>query len=502
MPVSIHLSPSSGEVQYLALKRTVALGTVLENNYSGNKIVMENGSAYVVIPGSPVMRDQEISGLEAVKAGDHVSLVLLPDTNEAIGLVAFSSISYGKVIDFSKNNRTVYFLDDSGRYRSLYLPPDAVIYRWGVRFTADAIAAGNRIRITTDPEQKTIWQLDIADLFFEQDIFLEYDGASGIISMAKSGKYRVSNSTRFYKNSLNIQPEDFRAGEQVELEYTTAPSPTGNVLISVNCLNAAKQPGLLVSAVPLRGSYIVSGITSAGSTKVYTGLSRQPVPVDDSGRFTLEAPVKSEDYILKITAVDERTGGVTDIEAVLAGVLRDDYNEYITSAILKVREIINDAPLTRAEAAAVLARTLNWPDAGTWTIPFSDAGDIPASFRSAVAGAHARNIFKGYPDGSFLPAAAMSRAEAAVFLSGVMDHLGLDVENNSRAQYYSDAAGIPSWAATSVASTTAAGLFRDWAGGAFAPAEPVTYGEMRTAIVRLLEYYETRFKKAGLKSPA
>ncbi len=495
MPVSIHLSPSSGEVQYLALKRKVALGTVLENDYSGNEIIMENGSTYVVMPGSPVMRDQEISGLEAVKQGDHVSLVLLPDTNEAIGLVAFSNISYGKIIDFSKNNRTIYFLDDNGRYRSLYLPPDAVIYRWGVRFTADAIAAGNRIRITTDPEQKIIWQLDIADLFFEQDIFLEYDGAKGIISMAKSGKYRVSNSTDFYKNGLNVQPEDFRPGEQVELEYTTAPSPTGNVLTSVNCLAAARQPELLVSAVPLRGSYIVSGITSAGSTKVYAwkGLSRQPVPVDGSGRFVLETPVKSEDYTLKITAVDERTGGVTDSEAVLAGVARDDYNEYVASAISKVREFLNDTPLTRAEAAAVLARTLNWPDAGTWTIPFTDAGDIPASFRSAVAGAYARNIFKGYPDGRFLPSVAISRAEAAVLLSGFMDHLGLDVENNSGARHYSDAADIPPWAAPAVARTAAAGLFRDMEGGAFAAAEPVTYGEMRAAMVRLLEYYETRF---------
>lgn len=494
MPVLIHLSPTSGEVQYLALKRTVALGTVLENNFSGNKIVMENGSAYVVMPGAPVMKDQEISGLEAVEAGDHVSLVLLPDTNEAIGLVAFSSISYGKIIDFSKNNRTVYFLDDNGRYRSIYLSPDAVIYRWGVRFTADAIAAGNRIRITTDPEQKTIWQLDIADLFFEQDIFLEYDGTKGIISMAKSGKYRVSNSTRFYKNGMDVRPEDFRPGEQVELEYTTAPSPTGNVLISVKSLVAAKKPELLVSAVPLRGSYILKGITSAGSTKVYAwkGLSRQPVPVEDSGRFTLETPVKNEDYTLRITAVDEQTGGVNDSQVILAGVERDDYNEYVSSAMSKVREVLNDAPLTRAEAAAVLARTLNWPDAGTGTMTFTDAGDIPASFCSAVGGAYGRNIFKGYPDGSFLPTAVMSRAEAAVFLSGVMDHLGLDVENNSGAQYYSDDADIPPWAAPAVARTAAAGLFRGRADGAFAPAEPVTCGEMRNVLVRLLKYFEKR----------
>ena len=506
MPVRIHLAPSSGEIQYLAMKREVALGTVREKYLSENKIVLENGSAFKVLPGAPVMRDKDISSFEAIKPGDHVSMVLLPDTGEVIGLVAFSKISYGKIIDFTRNNRIIYFLDDTGRYRSLYLPPDAVIYRWGVRFSVDAIATGNRIRITTDPEQKVIWQLDIADMFFGQDIFLGYDENSGFITTAKGGQYRVSGSAIFYKNSYPVQPDDLRPGELVELEYTTAPPPTGNVLVSINARTDAPPPALLVSAVPLRSSFMVCGRTSGTNLKVYAwkGVSMQPVPVDASGAFNLILPREDEDYTLTITAINARTGGVEGSQVSLAGLGRwADYDEYVSNAIAGVSADmtpgidesadLNDTPLTRAEAAAFLAGFLNWSKGSERPLPFSDAADIPASFRAAVAGALARNILKGYPDGRFLPMAVLSRAEAAVILSAVLSDLGLSVENIPVVQF-SDAAGIPPWAATAVAQTAAAGLFRGQADGVFAPAEPVTFGEMHAALIRLLEYCETRFK--------
>jgi subtilisin family serine protease len=505
MPIRIILSPSSGEIQYLALKREVALGAVREKHLSENKIVLEDGSVFKVLPGALLMRDKSISSFEAVQPGDYVSMVLLPDTGEAIGLVAFSKISYGKIIDFTRNNRIIYFLDDAGRYRSLYLHPDAVIYRWGVRFNTDAIDTGNRIRIATDPEQKLIWRMDIADLFFGQDIFLGYDANSDFITTAKGGQYRVSGSSLFYKDSYPVQPGDLLPGELVELEYTMASAPTGNVLVSVNARTEITPPSLLVSVVPLRSSFMVVGRISGINKKVnaWIGVSMQPIAVDDAGSFNLILPMEDEDFILTITAVDQQTGGVEGSKISLAGRGRwADYDEYISNAITGVSADIppgidgamdlNNTPLTRAEAAAILARMMNWPEASELSLPFSDSADIPASFRAAVAGAYARRILKGYPDGSFLPNAVLSRAETAVILSGAMYDLGLGVENVSGAPY-SDAAGISPWAATAVAQTAAAGIFRGLEDDVFALAEPVTHGEIKVMLLHFLEYCETRY---------
>ena len=52
-------------------------------------------------------------------------------------------------------------MNDNGQYLSLNLPPEAVIYRWGARATKDAIAAGSRVRVTTDPGLKEVWRLDL-----------------------------------------------------------------------------------------------------------------------------------------------------------------------------------------------------------------------------------------------------------------------------------------------------------------------------------------------------
>ena len=46
-------------------------------------------------------------------------------------------------------------LSDNGQYLSIKLAPEAVSC-WGARATKDAIAAGSRIRVTTDPGLKEV----------------------------------------------------------------------------------------------------------------------------------------------------------------------------------------------------------------------------------------------------------------------------------------------------------------------------------------------------------
>lgn len=501
MPVLLRLAPSSGEVQYLAVKRRVALGEVREIIFAASEIKMENGDSFKIMRGARVVRNREISGLDQVQPGDHVTAVILPDTGEAIGLVAFSDVVYGKAIEFTKKSGTLYLLDDDGRYRSLYLPDDAVVYRWGVRASTDTITAGSRIRVITDAGGKEAWRLDVADTFYDKGTLESYDKKSDVVTMKGDRQYRLSGSTRFYKNGCPVLPEDLLPGEQVELEYASAPPPTGNVLLTVSARSDAPSPLLLASVIPLQDRLVVTGRTGAG-TDIYIWKeegSGQPVSVDADGRFNcFLQPDSGEEYSFTLVAVDRRTKGVTGRTVSLpensggsagAAVSRSmaEVAGQIQPGAATAGEELNDLPLTRVEAVTILARLLNWPRASEGSLPFEDAEDIPVYSCPAMAEAMARGIVKGYPGSSFRPMAALTRAEAAVILSAVLQDLGLEAEK-SMTLTYSDTYDIPSWAVEAVAGTTAAGLFDSRTDGTFGPADPVASGEMELLLDRLLAY--------------
>lgn len=504
MPVLLHLAPSSGEVQYLALKRHVALGTVHEVEIPKSEVLLENGFSCKILQGALVKRDNQFCGLEAVQPGDHITAVILPDTGEAIGLVVFSSVLYGKAIDYTKKDRVIYFLDDDGIYRSLYLADDAIICRWGIRTTADAIAAGSRIRITTDPEGKIVRQLDIAETLYDKGILKSADEAAGIVTIAGGSQYSFSGTTRFYKNGYPVLPEDFRPGEYVELEYTSSPPPTGKVLVAANAISVALPAVFQASVIPLGDRLVVTGTTGTNTTVyVWVGNSSQKAHIDESGRFYLTLRPEEEESRLIIVAVDRRTGGVAGEQVTFYGTgWRDGNKKSIISTISgagtdSLSKTAGDAyqadiPLSRAEAADMLARLLNWPMSSKWNLRFTDDEEIPASFRPSVAEAHARGIFGGYPDGSFRPLAVLNRAEAAVVFASIIRYLGIDIKASLPIPY-SDTVEIPPWAASSVAETDEAGLFRDRRSGYFSPGDPVRLGEMIFLIKSFLEYCETKF---------
>lgn len=504
MYVRLHLAPSTGEVQYLAVKRRVALGTVREVSANKGEMQMDNGDVYRLFPGAPVKRDRKDARFGDIKPGDHVAAVLLTDTSEVIGLVAYSTVIYGKVVEYSGSSKTLYLLDDCGTYRSFHLPAAAIIYRWGVRATTDAIATGCRARITIGPAGKEVWRLDMADTFYNQGIFT---GVNKNVLETRDGQaYRLSESTRFFKNGYPVLPEDLLPGEPVQLEYCAAPPPTGDVLISVNARAASSAPVLVVSSAPLRDMLVVSGRT--GNEKVVylwgkaCGL-RVATP-DENGKFAFNLPWGSETGdIFTIVAVDRRNGGVAGRQVALAdGVKGKSPFDIVMNTISAVSYRTGldgvprslDGPVTRAEAVTVMARLFNWPSASEWPLSYSDMADFPAISRAAAAEARARNVFNGYPDGKFLPMARLNRAEAAVALSALMRDLGLNVRPTTVLPY-KDAADIPPWAFAAVFETTSAGVFRNRDFGKLDPLRPVTVREMATYLTRLLELYGTEYRK-------
>ncbi|MBC7324345.1 MAG: S-layer homology domain-containing protein, partial [Moorella sp. (in: Bacteria)] len=72
--------------------------------------------------------------------------------------------------------------------------------------------------------------------------------------------------------------------------------------------------------------------------------------------------------------------------------------------------------ITREEAAAVLVRTLNLPATTEQQIAFQDQAKVSSWARTSVAAAAAHGLVKGFPDGTFRPAATATRAECAALI--------------------------------------------------------------------------------------
>lgn len=79
-----------------------------------------------------------------------------------------------------------------------------------------------------------------------------------------------------------------------------------------------------------------------------------------------------------------------------------------------------DRTITRAEAATILGRALNQAEASDYSPPFTDWTAVPTWAQPAVANMAKRGWVGGFPDGSYQPAAQLTRAQAARVLSRFM----------------------------------------------------------------------------------
>jgi ferric-dicitrate binding protein FerR (iron transport regulator) len=92
-----------------------------------------------------------------------------------------------------------------------------------------------------------------------------------------------------------------------------------------------------------------------------------------------------------------------------------------------------------------------------------------------------RGVVKGYPDGTFRPAAPVTRAETAALLARA---LGLAVGPAPDAPTFSDL-GPDHWAYPVVEAAARAGIFRGFPDGTFRPEEPVTRAQAAALLLRL-----------------
>lgn len=87
-------------------------------------------------------------------------------------------------------------------------------------------------------------------------------------------------------------------------------------------------------------------------------------------------------------------------------------------------------PLTRAEAITIMIRALGidtMAPALPYSTGFTDDAKIPIWAKDAVYMASRTGIVGGYPDGSVRPLSLMTRAEAAVMLDALIEHLRSEI---------------------------------------------------------------------------
>lgn len=136
--------------------------------------------------------------------------------------------------------------------------------------------------------------------------------------------------------------------------------------------------------------------------------------------------------------------------------------------------------VTRAQFVTSLAAALNWPEPESKT-SFNDY--IPDWAKPAVEAAAARGVINGYPDGTIRPDAKITRSEMAVMIDRA-----LSLRDTEGMIYYKDLNKIPDYALGAVWRITEAGLLQG-SEGYFNPLQGATRAEMAVAVDRVLNWW-------------
>ncbi|WXJ91295.1 hypothetical protein MTCOM_02530 [Moorella thermoacetica] len=140
-----------------------------------------------------------------------------------------------------------------------------------------------------------------------------------------------------------------------------------------------------------------------------------------------------------------------------------------------------DKAVTRAEFVALVNRAMNKQNPAA-TADFSDVKTSDWFYRE-VAAAVSAGYVSGYEDKTFRPNQAITRQEAASIIDRL---LKLDRGDESVLNKFKDAAQIGSWARGSLAAVVAKGLMGGYPDGTFGPTRSITRAEAVVVLDRAL----------------
>ncbi len=141
-----------------------------------------------------------------------------------------------------------------------------------------------------------------------------------------------------------------------------------------------------------------------------------------------------------------------------------------------------DAPITRAEVAALLVRSLGLADAETGS-PFADTAG--GWYEQAVSAAYQAGLVSGYEDGSFRPGRSVTRQELVRMVVGAMAYTGAETAGSARTATLADAGEIAAWAQAAAIKAAETGIIAD--GGKFRPTSLSTRAETAAMLERMLK---------------
>ncbi|WP_082053364.1 S-layer homology domain-containing protein [Gordoniibacillus kamchatkensis] len=149
-----------------------------------------------------------------------------------------------------------------------------------------------------------------------------------------------------------------------------------------------------------------------------------------------------------------------------------------------------DRDITRAEFAAIIVRGLGLKLENE-TTPFSDV-KVADWYNSAVNTAYAYHLINGFEDGTFRPNDKITREQAMIILSKAMAITGLKAKltvhsADATLRPFGDAAGVSSWAISSITDCVQAGIVSGRSGTELAPKAFITRAEVAAMVERLLQ---------------
>ncbi|GAA0136212.1 hypothetical protein YSY43_30530 [Paenibacillus sp. YSY-4.3] len=148
-----------------------------------------------------------------------------------------------------------------------------------------------------------------------------------------------------------------------------------------------------------------------------------------------------------------------------------------------------NAPITRAEFAAIIVRALGMDNKGM-SADFKDVGTSDW-YNSAVAAAQEYGIIEGYADGTFQPGKTITREEAMVIIARAMKLTDLDtdvngVDTESILSAFADGSSVEAWAKPGVSAVVNSKLVKGNDIGLL-PKTNITRAEATALVHRMLE---------------
>lgn len=137
--------------------------------------------------------------------------------------------------------------------------------------------------------------------------------------------------------------------------------------------------------------------------------------------------------------------------------------------------------VTRAEFAVMLMHALK-PQGDGAALTFTDQAMIGSWAQRSIAQAVDAGMISGYEDGSFRPNADITRAEMATMIAKALSLKGEATETSG----FADDQDIPSWARGAVAAIKNLGLIQGKGANRFAPADETTRAEAVSVILNML----------------